>query len=41
MEIEKITVMIAEMAEYEREVLYPMATEQVAIDRRRREGQLP
>jgi len=31
-EIEKITKMIAEMEEYEREVLYPLATEQVAID---------
>ncbi|MDT8405542.1 BREX-1 system adenine-specific DNA-methyltransferase PglX [Sulfuriflexus sp.] len=31
-EIEKITKMIAEMAEYEREVLYPLATEQVEID---------
>lgn len=31
-EIEKITTMIAEMEEYEREVLYPLATEQVEID---------
>jgi type II restriction/modification system DNA methylase subunit YeeA len=31
-EIEKITKMIAEMEEYEREVLYPLATEQVDID---------
>lgn len=31
-EIEKITKMIAEMDEYEREVLYPLATEQVEID---------
>ncbi len=31
-EIEKITQMIAEMEEYEREVLYPLATEQVEID---------
>ncbi len=31
-EIEKITKMIAEMEEYEREVLYPLATEQVEID---------
>ena len=31
-EIEKITRMIAEMEEYEREVLYPLATEQVEID---------
>jgi type II restriction/modification system DNA methylase subunit YeeA len=31
-EIEKITKMIAEMEEYEREVLYPLATEQVKID---------
>ncbi|GAB3285906.1 BREX-1 system adenine-specific DNA-methyltransferase PglX [Parahaliea aestuarii] len=31
-EIEKITSMIAEMEEYEREVLYPLATEQVEID---------
>ncbi|MCC6503796.1 MAG: BREX-1 system adenine-specific DNA-methyltransferase PglX [Deltaproteobacteria bacterium] len=31
-EIEKITKMIAEMEEYEREVLYPLATEQVPID---------
>lgn len=31
-EIEKITKMIAELEEYEREVLYPLATEQVAID---------
>lgn len=30
-EIEKITKMIAEMEEYEREVLYPLATEQVEI----------
>jgi len=30
--IEKITKMIAEMEEYEREVLYPLATEQVEID---------
>ncbi|TKB07805.1 BREX-1 system adenine-specific DNA-methyltransferase PglX [Desulforhopalus sp. IMCC35007] len=31
-EIEKITKMIAEMEEYERDVLYPLATEQVEID---------
>ena len=31
-EIEKIRKMIAEMEEYEREVLYPLATEQVEID---------
>ncbi|MEE4279805.1 MAG: hypothetical protein V2I82_15165 [Halieaceae bacterium] len=31
-EIEKITKMIAEMEKYEREVLYPLATEQVEID---------
>jgi len=31
-EIEKITKMIAELEEYEREVLYPLATEQVEID---------
>ena len=31
-EIEKITKMIAEMEEYEREVLYSLATEQVEID---------
>jgi type II restriction/modification system DNA methylase subunit YeeA len=31
-EIEKTTKMIAEMEEYEREVLYPLATEQVEID---------
>lgn len=31
-EIEKITRMIAEMEEYEREVLYPLATEQAEID---------
>lgn len=31
-EIEKISKMIAEMEEYEREVLYPLATEQVEID---------
>ena len=31
-EIDKITKMIAEMEEYEREVLYPLATEQVEID---------
>jgi len=31
-EIEKITRMIAEMEEYEREVLYPLATEQVEIN---------
>jgi len=31
-EIEKINKMIAEMEEYEREVLYPLATEQVEID---------
>jgi hypothetical protein len=31
-EIEKITRMIAEMEEYEREVLYPLATQQVEID---------
>ena len=31
-EIEKITKMIAEMEEYEREVLYPLATKQVKID---------
>lgn len=30
--IEKITKMIAELEEYEREVLYPLATEQVEID---------
>ncbi|MNV03180.1 hypothetical protein D3C71_934360 [compost metagenome] len=31
-EIENITKMIAELEEYEREVLYPLATEQVEID---------
>ena len=31
-DIEKVTKMIAEMEEYEREVLYPLATEQVEID---------
>jgi len=31
-EIEKITKMISELEEYEREVLYPLATEQVEID---------
>jgi len=31
-EIERITKMIAELEEYEREVLYPLATEQVEID---------
>jgi type II restriction/modification system DNA methylase subunit YeeA len=31
-EIEKITKMIAELEEYEREVVYPLATEQVEID---------
>ena len=31
-EIEKILKMIAEMEEYERDVLYPLATEQVEID---------
>lgn len=31
-EIEKITKMIVEMEEYEREVVYPLATEQVEID---------
>ena len=31
-EIEKIAKMIAELEEYEREVLYPLATKQVAID---------
>lgn len=31
-EIEKISKMITEMEEYEREVLYPLATEQVEID---------
>jgi len=31
-EIEKVTKMIAEMEEYEREVLYPLATEQKEID---------
>ena len=31
-EIEKINKMIAEMEEYEREVLYPLATEQLEID---------
>ena len=31
-EIEKVTKMIAELEEYEREVLYPLATEQVEID---------
>ena len=31
-EIEKINKMIAEMEEYERQVLYPLATEQVEID---------
>ncbi|HMW39641.1 MAG TPA: BREX-1 system adenine-specific DNA-methyltransferase PglX [Saprospiraceae bacterium] len=31
-EIEKITKMITEMEEYEREVLYPLATEQITID---------
>lgn len=31
-EIEKITKMITEMEEYEREVLYPLATKQEGID---------
>lgn len=31
-DIEKLTKMIAEMEEYEREVIYPLATEQVKID---------
>ena len=31
-EIEKVNKMIAEMEEYEREVLYPLATRQVEID---------
>lgn len=31
-EIEKTARLIAEMEEYEREVLYPLATEQVEID---------
>jgi hypothetical protein len=31
-EIEKLTKMIAELEEYERDVLYPLATEQVEID---------
>jgi sugar-specific transcriptional regulator TrmB len=31
-EIEKITKMITEMEEYEREVLYPLATKQIEID---------
>jgi type II restriction/modification system DNA methylase subunit YeeA len=31
-DIEKVKKMIAEMEEYEREVLYPLATEQIAID---------
>jgi sugar-specific transcriptional regulator TrmB len=31
-EIEKINKMIAELEEYEREVLYPLATEKVEID---------
>lgn len=31
-EIDKITKMIAELEEYEREVLYPLATQQLAID---------
>jgi hypothetical protein len=31
-EIEKVTKMIAEMEEYEREVVYPLATKQVEID---------
>lgn len=31
-EVDKITKMIAEMEEYEREVLYPLATERVEID---------
>ena len=31
-EIEKITKMISEMEDYEHEVLYPLATEQVEID---------
>ncbi len=31
-EIEKISKMNAEIVEYEREVLYPLATEQVEID---------
>lgn len=31
-EIEKVTKMIAEMVEYESKVLYPLVTEQVAID---------
>ena len=31
-EIEKLNKMIAEMEDYERDVLYPLATEQVEID---------
>ncbi|HRX03644.1 MAG TPA: class I SAM-dependent DNA methyltransferase, partial [Anaerolineae bacterium] len=31
-EIDKVEKMIAELAEYERDVLYPLATQQVAID---------
>jgi len=31
-EIDKVDKMIAELAAYEREVLYPLATQQVAID---------
>lgn len=31
-DVEKLTKMIAEMEEYEREVIYPLATEQVKID---------
>ena len=31
-EIEKINKMIAELEEYEREVLYPLATQQIEID---------
>ena len=31
-EIEKLNKMISEMEDYEREVLYPLATEQVEID---------
>ncbi len=31
-EIEKITKMISEMEEYEREVIYPLATEKKEID---------
>ena len=31
-EIEKIKKMIAELEEYEREVLYPLATQQIEID---------